>query len=204
MKVLLLSPYGSAIYKTLIDAGDEVEHHATTTDGSFAATDWIVMFGWRKIIPAGVVWGFQNRIINIHGGYLPWNRGAYPNLFSWVGDTAKGASIHYVDEGIDTGNIIVRQDVSFFHTKNVTLRTSYDIIRLECEKLFERSWQRIRMGDVKGMAQDPKLGSYHTKAEGEAILAKLPKGWDTPVDWLKSNAALDEMVEISQKLGFYK
>lgn len=186
MKVLLLSPYGSAIVKTLRDAGDSVEHSTgPLLPMLMPEVDWIVMFGWRSILTKPVLLGYPNRIINIHGSFLPYNRGAYPNLFSWVDDTPKGATIHYVDEGIDTGRIIVRQDVSFFHTKNVTLKTSYDVIRLECEKLFERSWPRIRMGDVQGMAQEPKLGSYHTKKDAEPIIAKLSKGWDTPVDELK-------------------
>lgn len=186
MKVLMLSPYGGGLIKTIRDAGDEIIHSAgPDMPRPWPEPDWVVMFGWRSILDSQFLKKYVGRTINVHGSYLPYNRGAYPNLFSWVDDTPKGATIHYVDEGIDTGRIIVRQDVSFFNTKNVTLKTSYDVIRLECENLFERSWARIRMGDVQGMAQEPKLGSYHTKTDAEPIIAKLSKGWDTPVDELK-------------------
>lgn len=187
MKVLLLSPYGNQIAKAIKAAGDEI----TICEGPLLPTLWpnpefIVMFGWRSIIHPAVLIGHENKIINIHGGYLPYNRGAYPNLFSWVDDTLKGCTIHHVDEGIDTGRIIVRQEVHFRSrpSPNLTLKSSYDIIRVECEDLFARTWGQIRKGGVWGFEQFGP-STYHTKAEGEAILAKLPKGWDTPVDEVK-------------------
>lgn len=185
MRVLLLSPYGSAIARTLRHSGDFV-----ITGGEYAdplewpTVDFIVMFGHRQIIRDPILGKYKNRIINIHGGYLPWNRGAYPNLFSWIEDTPKGASIHYVDAGIDTGRIIVRQMVDFSRAPKTTLASSYDAIKIACEELFDRTWPRIRRGDIEGMEQVGALGTSHTTKEAEPIIAKLPNGWNTPVSEL--------------------
>lgn len=182
MRVLLLSPYGSALAKTLRANGDQVISGGQYTDPlEWPTVDFIVMFGHRQIIRDPILGKYKGRIINIHGSYLPWNRGAYPNLFSWVEDTPKGASIHHVDAGLDTGPVIVRQSVDFSQAPRTTLASSYDAIKFACEELFDRSWPRVRRGGVVGMEQRPELGSSHTSKEAEPIIAKLPKGWDTPV-----------------------
>lgn len=182
MRVLLLSPYGSALAKTLRSNGDQVILGGNYTDPlEWPTVDFIVMFGHRQLIKEPILGKYKGRLINIHGSYLPWNRGAYPNLFSWVENTPKGASIHHVNGGIDTGRIIVRQSVDFSDAPNTTLKTSYDAIKFTCEELFDRAWPRIRRGDVIGMEQNQKLGSSHNSKDAEPIIAKLSKGWDTPV-----------------------
>lgn len=183
MRVLLLSPYGTSLADTLRRNGDQVVSGGIYNDTlEWPNVDFIVMFGHRQIIREPILGKYTNRIINIHGSYLPWNRGAYPNLFSWVEDTPKGASIHYVDAGIDTGSIIVRDSVDFSEAPNTTLKSSYDVIRMTAERLFYRSWPHIRKGGVIGINQAViSHGSVHTQKEAEPIIAKLSRGWDTPV-----------------------
>ena len=50
-------------------------------------------------------------IVNLHISYLPWNRGAHPNFWSFFDATPTGVSIHLIDKGIDTGPIIVQKKV---------------------------------------------------------------------------------------------
>jgi len=186
MQVLLLSPYGGHIASTLQSRGDQVITGGNLVDPEqWPEVDFIVMFGHRRLIKEPTLSKYKGRIINIHGSYLPWNKGAYPNLFSWVENTPKGASIHHVNGGIDTGAIIVRQSVDFSDTSRTTLRTSYDAIKITCEELFDRSWGTIRKG-VDGVSQShfPLGGSHHNSKDAEPIIAKLSKGWDTPVSEL--------------------
>lgn len=123
---------------------------------------------------------YKDRIINVHASYLPWNRGSYPNLFSWVENTPKGVSIHHVNGGLDTGRIIVRSKVKFDGAPQTTLKSSYNALQDEAENLFDLTWHKIRLG-VQGMEQNPKLGSYHNSKDAEPIIARLPNGWDTKV-----------------------
>lgn len=186
MRVLLLSPYGGHLANSIRAVGDQVIAGGNYVDPEqWPEVDFIIMYGHRRLIKEPTLSKYKNRIINIHGSYLPWNRGAYPNLFSWVDGTPKGASILHVNAGVDTGRIIVRQSVDFSQAPRTTLASSYEIIKRECEVLFERSWPRIRRGDVIGMEQKGALGTSHTKKDAEPIIAKLSKGWDTPVRELK-------------------
>ena len=189
-RVLLLSPYSGALSATIRGAGDQVMIASPETDPlNWPLVDFVVLFGWKNIIKEPWLNKYKGRMINIHGSYLPWNRGAYPNLFSWVYRTKKGASIHYVDEKIDMGNIIVRQEVDFKDAPHTTLESSYNAIKIECERLFERAWPTIRKGDVGGMKQEPNLGSFHTKAEALPIIEALPNGWATPVSRIECRSA---------------
>lgn len=187
MKVLLLSPhdYGEPVAHAISSAGDEV---LRVNDGdhpnSWPLVDFIVSFGWRKIIREPILTNYYRHIINIHGSFLPFNRGAYPNLFSWIEDTPKGASIHFIDQGIDTGPIIMRHAVDFTKAPNTTLASSYDILKFTAEEMFRQAWPTIRKSNVTSTKQDPRVGSTHTIKDAEPIIARLSKGWDTPVSEL--------------------
>lgn len=63
--------------------------------------------------------------INLHISYLPYNREAHLNLWSFVDNTPKGVSIHKVNEGIDKGGIIVRKKIHFKMTENLTFKNTY-------------------------------------------------------------------------------
>jgi len=69
--------------------------------------DLIVLAGYMRILPPKIVKAFGNRIVNIHPSLLP----AFPGLHAierafMSGVKYAGITIHYVDEGIDTGKII--------------------------------------------------------------------------------------------------
>jgi len=55
---------------------------------------------------------FPLGVINLHPSLLPYNRGQYPNVWSIVERTPAGVTLHYVDDGIDTGGIICQREVS--------------------------------------------------------------------------------------------
>lgn len=67
----------------------------------------IVLAGYMRILPPFIVNEFKNRIINIHPSLLPSFRGlnAIERAYK-AGVKYTGITIHYVDEGVDTGKII--------------------------------------------------------------------------------------------------
>lgn len=52
-------------------------------------------------------------VLNLHISYLPWNRGANPNFWSFVENTKKGVTIHEIDEKLDKGKILLRKELEF-------------------------------------------------------------------------------------------
>ena len=79
--------------------------------------DLIVLAGCLMIIPEKVVQGYKNRIINIHPSLIPSFCGdGYYGLKVHEAALARGvkvtgATVHYVDEGTDTGPIILQKAV---------------------------------------------------------------------------------------------
>lgn len=139
--------------------------------------DFLVSYNYRHIIKKDVLDFLPKRAINLHISYLPYNRGAYPNVFSHIDGTPSGISIHCIDEGIDTGDLIVRTMIKF--NGNETLRESYDILQHEIVKLFKSNWHKIRSGMFVGIKQRIDVGTYHTVADFEKL--NLPHGFDTKI-----------------------
>ncbi len=77
-------------------------------------TDFIVLAGFLKLMPASVIKGYERKIINIHPALLPkfGGKGMYGmhvhNAVIQAGEQTTGITIHYVDENFDEGEIIAR------------------------------------------------------------------------------------------------
>ncbi len=74
--------------------------------------DLVVLAGFMKILPANFVRALKGKLINIHPSLLPDFKGAHAVRDALAAGSAKtGVTIHYVDEGVDTGEIIVQSEV---------------------------------------------------------------------------------------------
>lgn len=181
MNILLLSPYPEALRDIIEAAGDGVSVSNDPIEQALAAApapQWIVSYGYRHIIRGAALERFAGRIINLHIAYLPWNRGADPNFWSWYDDTPKGVTIHLIDHGIDTGAILARESVTF--PDGATLESSYLVLRTAMEDLFRNAWPRLRTGAHDSIRSD-EAGSAHRAADRERVWPLLSAGWQTPV-----------------------
>ena len=147
--------------------------------------DFLISYRYRYILPGELLKKFTGKAINLHISFLPWNRGADPNLWSFLENTPKGVTIHYINSGIDTGDIIAQKKLEF--NEKDTLRSTYERLSDEVISLFKDVWLDIRNGKVKHFPQ-PARGSFHKTADKEKYLYLLSKGWDTPVSDIISKA----------------
>lgn len=152
--------------------------------------NFIVSYGYRHIIKKDVLLRYIGRAINLHIAYLPWNRGADPNFWSFVKDTPEGVTIHYLDEGADTSNIIVQKQVVF--SKSDILGTSYNKLQEEIQILFKDNWDSIRTGKCNCRKQEGK-GTFYRFKDKERLFHLLTRGWDTLVMVLEEYAAETQM-----------
>jgi methionyl-tRNA formyltransferase len=120
--------------------------------------DWIVSYGYSHIIKQEIIDKAKNPIINLHISYLPFNRGADPNFWSWFENTPKGVTIHQIDKGIDTGDIFIQKEVYF--EGNETLSSSYEMLKKEIEDLFIENFDNIIQGIIFPKKQNGK-GTFH-------------------------------------------
>lgn len=75
-------------------------------------TQVIALAGFMRIVKSRVLRTYKNRILNIHPSLLP----AFPGVESWTqalnyGVKITGCTVHIVDEGTDTGPIIIQKSV---------------------------------------------------------------------------------------------
>lgn len=154
--------------------------------------EFVVSFGYRHLLKDWFLARFSSSAINLHASLLPFNRGADPNLWSFLEDTPKGVTIHSIDRGIDTGMIIAQREVALCDSD--TLRSSYERLTMAMESLFRERWPSIRSGEAPRSAQPPG-GSYHRMKDKEPFLSLLTDGWDTPVRKLIGRALVQERSE---------
>lgn len=137
--------------------------------------DCIISYGYRHKIPMFAVDAVNGRAVNLHISYLPYNRGANPNYWSWHDDTPKGVTIHYIDDGFDTGDIIVQKLVDLNPAD--TLRQTYDTLSREIESLFIDNWDRLFT-----LPRHPQQGEGTVHMKSDSI--ELIGGWDMPCDMI--------------------
>ena len=73
--------------------------------------DLVIAFGYRKIIDPNIIKKAKVQMVNLHMSYLPYNRGAFPNFWSWIKKTPKGVTIHLINKELDKGPILIRKKV---------------------------------------------------------------------------------------------
>lgn len=189
MNVLVLGMDLSPLSSIIIATGHAVIERTDAFDVEFLESnqvDFIVSYGFRHIIRKPILEHLVDRAINLHIAYLPWNRGADPNLWSFLESTPKGVTIHYIDEGIDTGDIIAQRLVDC-DGEEETLATSYAKLNCAIIDLFSEVWPSIAYGNNLRKIQ---IGdsSTHRVREKERFMHLLTKGWDTPVNALKEKS----------------
>ena len=123
-----------------------------------------VLFGF--ILRGPFIKLFPSGVINLHPALLPYNRGAYPNVWSIIDRTPAGVTLHYIDEQVDTGDIIAQQEVPVSPAD--TGKTLYDKLEQAALTLFKRAWPDVREGRVKRRAQ-PSGGTVHRVRDVETI-----------------------------------
>lgn len=141
--------------------------------------DYLVSYGYRYILTKEIIEYFDNQGINLHISFLPWNKGADPNLWSFIENTKKGVTIHYLDEGVDTGDIIIQKEVEF-DMESETLSTSYSKLQGEIQLLFKENWGFIKNGTCNREKQSGK-GSCHKSKDKSKVDHLIKNGWNTLV-----------------------
>lgn len=139
----------------------------------------IISFGYKHILTKDILENYKKPIINLHMSYLPFNKGAHPNFWSFMDNTPSGVTIHEINEKIDSGNIIVQKLIHFDVNKNKSLnfRKTYEQLFFETEDLFIKNFKKILNRKYKSYKQK-ELGTFHSKKE---LPKKIIKKWNESI-----------------------
>ena len=144
-------------------------------ESKFESVDLVISFGYRHLLSETIVEKYSP-IINLHVSYLPFNRGSFANFWSFYDQTQSGVSIHLIDKGIDTGDILYQKKIDF-DPKKMTFRETHNILLEQIEKLFLDNIRQILSLKYPLTKQSHK-GTYHHSKDFPSEF----RGWDENID----------------------
>jgi phosphoribosylglycinamide formyltransferase-1 len=117
--------------------------------------DLIVLAGYMQLLSGAFVARFRNRVVNVHPALLP----AFPGLDAIgqalaAGANVTGVSVHFVDEGVDTGPVIAQREVEIPADRD---RRALELaIHATEHQLYPEAIRMIAAGRVRIDADDPR------------------------------------------------
>ncbi len=133
--------------------------------------EFIVVVAYGRILPKGVLQIPLRGCINVHASLLPGYRGAAPIQWAIIsGDKKTGITTMLMDEGLDTGDILLQREVDIREEdKALTLSERLSLVGAE---LLVETLNGLRTGKLKPRPQ-----------QGEPGYAPILKKNDGLIDW---------------------
>lgn len=148
----------SGLSKDRILDGDEINQSHSRQILMALQPDMLVSVMFGYILKPKVLATASQGGINLHPAYLPYNRGAHPNVWNIIDDTPAGVTLHTIDKGVDTGRILAQRKVRVLPTD--TGKDLYSRLEDVAYELFVTTWPRLVAGKVKGRPQS-RGGTFH-------------------------------------------
>jgi phosphoribosylglycinamide formyltransferase-1 len=125
--------------------------------------DLVVLAGYMQLLSAAFVERFRNRIINVHPALLP----SFPGIDAVQqaidhGSKITGVTVHFVDEGVDSGPIILQRPVPIPPSRG--LEEAEQVIHATEHALLPETIRMIAAGRVHLDEGNPRL--VHIDPEG--------------------------------------
>jgi len=107
--------------------------------------DLIILAGWMRIISPKLIDAFPNKIINLHPSLLPKYKGLHAiEQAMESGDNITGVSVHFVNEELDGGEIILQEEVPILPKD--TVETLTKAIQRKEYYILPKAIQHVKQG----------------------------------------------------------
>ncbi|MBQ8572189.1 MAG: methionyl-tRNA formyltransferase [Ruminococcus sp.] len=137
--------------------------------------DLIVVVAYGKLLPKSVLDIPKYGCVNVHGSILPKWRGAAPIQWTVLsGDEYGGVTTMYMNEGLDTGDIIFKKEVKV--GENETSGELFDRLCVDGAELLSETIKAIEAGTAPRIPQDDNDATYATMLSKEI----------SEIDWNKT------------------
>lgn len=150
----------AAPYRTKLEGAAENEYIKVMHENR---VDVVVLAGFMRIIKAEMLKAFRHRMINIHPSLLP----AFPGLHAWrqaldYGAKITGCTVHFVDEGTDTGPVIIQRSVPVMDDD--TPESLHARIQVEEHIAYPEALKMISNGELKiEQRRVLRINAHHQK-----------------------------------------
>jgi methionyl-tRNA formyltransferase len=128
-----------------------------------SALDYIIGIHFPYITPESVLSIPRRGVLNLHPAYLPYNRGWHTPSWALLDKTPIGATLHFMDGGVDTGDIVHRRALA--PTPSDTANTLYQRLKQLEFEVFKEAWPQIVAETFKRLPQDPTSGTAHQRQD---------------------------------------
>ncbi|MBN7772047.1 methionyl-tRNA formyltransferase [Clostridium aminobutyricum] len=139
------------------------------------APDLIVVAAYGKLLPPEIIHLPRLGCVNIHASLLPRFRGAAPIQRSIMeGDEYTGITLMYMEEGLDTGDMIAKKQTPILRKTAAEL---HDELALLGGELLSEQLTNIESGNIVREKQEDSLSTYAPmifKKDGELDFSKDP------------------------------
>jgi methionyl-tRNA formyltransferase len=147
------------------------------------APDFLLSFYYRNMIRPPVLELARRGALNLHGSYLPRYRGRVPVNWCVInGETETGATLHYMVEKPDAGDIVDQEKVAIAFTD-----TAHDVFAKVTDAavtVIARAWPRLLAGTAPRVPMDLSAGNY--------CGGRRPQ--DGRIDWTKSAVQIYNLI----------
>ena len=123
--------------------------------------DYIISIHFPYIVPKDILSIPKIGVLNLHPAYLPYNRGWHTPSWAILENTPIGATLHFMDEGIDTGDIIYQREIEIL--PNDTADTLYRRLKQLEFNVFREAWPLIVEGSYSRHRQNSGVGTSHQR-----------------------------------------
>lgn len=144
--------------KTRIFQGDVINDSETIKQIKALEPDLLVSVMFGYILKQEILSVPKYGAVNLHPAYLPFNRGAHPNVWSIMDETPVGVTLHMIDEKVDRGKILTQRRIEILPTD--TGKSLYQRLENEAYNLFIATWPKLVTGEIKPRRQSGQ-GSWH-------------------------------------------
>jgi phosphoribosylglycinamide formyltransferase 1 len=136
---------GPSRFRTKLES--ELEERAVTMLRD-AGVEMIALAGYMRVVKTPMLRVFARRVINVHPSLLP----AFPGLHAWeqalkYGAKVTGCTVHFVDERVDSGPIILQQPVLIF--ANDTPKSLHQRIQVAEHDIYPEAIRLFAEGKLK-------------------------------------------------------
>ncbi len=158
---VIAEEYGLTLFKNVDINSDQFINSVTKLE-----PDLIVVVNFQQILKEKIIAIPKFGCINTHASLLPQYRGRAPLNWALIhGEKQVGVTVHFIETGIDTGNIIVQQPIDV--DNNEYIDSVLDKVAKVYPTIVNTAIDKIKDDKTKGVKQNLNLGSYYGKRTPE-------------------------------------
>lgn len=129
--------------------------------------DYILSIHYQYIYPNEILEIPTHGVVNLHPAYLPYNRGWHTPSWAMLEETPYGATLHFMEEDIDSGDIIARKQVEI--QPDDTADSLYGRVLGAEFELFKQTWPVLSDFSYETTPQPENRATSHKKDELQEV-----------------------------------